>query len=340
MIAKAAMKRSKEEEGLLPQFRGSKFEYDPEFKSKHTGDRAGTFASTDPEEALHFGILNRKDKPLYFTKFPSLKESEVFDPTDSKAIANHLKTNPHVNALLSNPRTKAIFESASFEGQWPDVEDLIQKGFFDDLPEQYKAIRLRGEGDNYVYIGRRTPTVENSSTVVLPPRKHYPEFLADLANTLNAAGKRALDLGEVKELETKFNKIAGSINPDLEREIGLTLRSLKEGLPANYQTANLTSGNTPLEKATLQIISSVDTKEEAKQFFNKLILVPKATPNITHTSRRTNNITPKEITRLLDEEPDEGFNMKKFIEKHDLYNMLFPTVGAGALVNQDSSEVK
>lgn len=326
--------KTAKKEKVIPQFRGSDEAYDPSYSSNYV-HRPATFTSSDPEFALGFALSRRENQPTYFHNFPDLQESEVFDVLNINALKKHLESNKAATQQLRDARV-SLGKLAS-EGHWQDVEALASTGFFDNLPPQYKAIRLRGEADNYIYIGRRQPVEEAVERIELPARKHYVGFLAEVDHALRTSEDLYVSPKKIAQLRASWNEIADDMPETMIDKMDILLGKLRN-MPAHQISPNITSSDSTYSEVMLQVLNSVGTKDEARDLLSKLIVEPRVKaglspmPTPSYNADRPKSHLPKlqEVSKLLDEAPDEGFNMKDFIEEHKLYSFILPALGLTA----------
>ena len=329
----------------VPQLRGSKHEYDPSFESPYL-KQPGTFASSDLEEALAFGFGNRGDRATYFSQFPSLKPEEIFDPAQPGVLREYFSSSGRLKELEKDEMFRDTLEAIERDGHWSDIELFIQQGLLDDIPSQYKAIRLRGEADNYTYLGRRVPQESEIRELQIPERKHYVDALVKLNKAVHDPASDSSTYASLAD------EILGNTElPPLLRHRMLDFIREKETGRVRLKNTNITSANDFIEEATIQILNSVNTKEEAKDLLKNVLIepsrdrVPSGSKAFWLHKQGEADIdapplpTPEEVVRLLDAAPDEGFNMFEFIKQHKLYNYVLPALGI-SLASQDDEGVQ
>lgn len=341
-------------EDAIPQYRGALHEVDPSFVSSYTG-REATFASSNSEFAINWALRDRLEEPAYFHKFEDLTEDEVFDPTRSEAGAILKWSNRHIEDPEKQRSLNELIVDVRDRGLWNKVEGGMYEGFFDNLPDNFKAVRIRGEDDNYVYLGRQIPKSDKIETITLPTRKHYigtlgelNHFLADYSDLYtakdglrNMARREFADLQKAwdKEKQVLVNNAPRGYTGIVDILFARIADELSQPTPMlNYHSANVYGTTDTATKEHIKLIlSSVDDKEEAKDLLKAMIIGPKLRVD-TPRAKKDLAITGK-IFKQLRDTPDSGFNMLKFIKDNNLYSVVLPALGIGsALQDEDETD--
>lgn len=338
-------------EDAIPQYRGAHHQLDPDYVSMYTG-RASTFTSSDPDFALNYGLGARAEETSYFHKFEDLKEDEVFDIMKPEAGAVLKWANRHLTEDYDKEDLLSSIKQATETGHWATVEGMMHMGYMDNLPDNYKAVRIRGESDNYVYIGRQIPRLSQVEVLTVPSRKHFVgvlgevnNFIADYSNVKHSDKLKAMQLKEFRALQDSWAKEKKTLVGNSPRQYIETVDKLFENLAGemeqakpmmNYYSANVFGATDTATKENIKhILSSVDTKAEAKDLLKALIVGPKL--RIDTVKAKKDLAITGSILKKLDSVPDKDFNMLKFIKDNNLYSVVLPALGIGTAM-QDEDE--
>ena len=326
------------EEGARPM-RASLHKYDPDYISEHTGVKS-TFASDEIEHTLGYAA-RKSNQPVYFTEFGSLKPHEVFDPSERDQLRMVLSSSTgkkYVDDYHHGDLDDAI--DTIRMSTWQETERMARKGVFDDLPADYKAIRLHGEGDNYMYVGRQLPKQSDVTTYTVPERKHYVGGLADIHSFVSkwkgvdtgtadskafTAERDALEsklLAQIKELKQgKRKHLARAVEAAVEDLDELRLTNIGQYNYNFMSHAEDGPGHTVRE-----IMTSVDTKAEAAELIDRILI------SSTGASKRS-KASGQEALKALEIVPDEGFNMLEFIRDNMFYSVILPALGLAGMAD-------